>query len=218
MNTENMNNDPIKISGEKETADDELSPMNPPDAFAPSTVEPVAFEDMAPFLQTLMNEHKVFIGILDNFEASLIKWKSNDWFFSPDVDKGLKECFSFLDNKTPVHNKKEEKGLFPLLHKRMLETGEHSTGDKPTTAVDIMEDEHIKVAQAAAVCLNLLGLGSRLEDKKSKEITFELAYNQGRAIVETMRLHLFREDETLFPLAMKLISKDEFEAMNSIIY
>jgi len=30
-----------------------------------------------------------------------------------------------------------------------------------------------------------------------------------------MRLHNYREDETLFPLAMKLISNEEFEEMES---
>ena len=93
--------------------------------------------------------------------------------------------FSFLDKNTPEHNKKEEKLLFPLLHKRLLETGEHSTADEHKTAVDIMEDEHIKVAQLGALCLNFLGLGSRLEDKQSREIVFELAYDQGKTIVET---------------------------------
>jgi len=58
-------------------------------------------------------------------------------------------------------------------------------------------------------------LGSRLEDNKSSEIVFELAYEQRKAIVETMQLHIYREDETLFPLAMKLIAKEEFEEMET---
>ncbi len=201
---------------EKEKELEELSPMNPPDAFSPSTVESVAYEDMTPFLQKLMDEHKVFTEVLNKFESALIEWKKNDWIFNDDIDKGLKELFSFLDKNTPVHTRKEEKELFPLLHKRLLQTGEHSSGDEPKTAVDIMEDEHIKVAQLGALCLNFLGLGSRLEDKKSRETVFELAYEQGKAIVETMRLHIYREDETLFPLAMKLISKEEFEEMDTI--
>jgi hemerythrin-like domain-containing protein len=207
-------NDPVNRFVEKEKSMEELSPMNPPDAFSPSTVEPVAYEDMTPFLQKLMDEHKVFTGVLDKFESAMIEWKKNDWIFNDDMNKSFKELFEFLDKNTPVHNSKEEKRLFPLLHKRLIETNEHSTGDSPKTAVDVMEDEHIKVAQAGALCLNLLGLGSILEDKKSKEITFEQAFNQGMAIVETMRLHIFREDETLFPLAMKLISKEQLEEMS----
>ena len=217
MNKKHLNTeDPIKRFVEKETEMDEMSPMIPPEAFAQSTAEPVAYNDMAPFLQKLMDEHKIFIEVLNKFESALISWKNNDWIFNDEIDKSLKELFSFLDKNTPGHNKKEEKELFPLLHKRLLESGEHSTADNPRTAIDIMEDEHIKVAQLGALCLNFLGLGSRIEDNKSREIVFELAFDQGKAIVDTMRLHIFREDETLFPLAMKLISKEEFEEMDTI--
>ncbi|RKY94152.1 MAG: hypothetical protein DRQ01_03030 [Ignavibacteriae bacterium] len=212
MNT----NDPVKRFVEKEKDFEEASPMNPPDAFSPSTVDPVAYKDMAPFLQKLMDEHKVFITVLDNFESALINWKKSGWNFNDEINKKFNELFSFLDKNTPGHNKKEEKLLFPLLHTRLLQTGEHSSADEPKTAVDIMEDEHIKVAQLGALCLNFLGLGSRLEDKKSREIVFELAYEQGKVIVETMRLHIYREDETLFPLSMKLISQKEFEEMESL--
>ena len=212
MNT----NDPVKRFVEKEKDFEEASPMNPPDAFSPSTVDPVAYLDMAPFLQKLMDEHKVFITVLENFESALINWKKSDWNFNDEINKKFNELFSFLDKNTPGHNRKEEKELFPLLHKRLLQTGEHTSGNEPKTAVDIMEDEHIKVAQLGALCLNFLGLGSRLEDKKSREIVFELAYEEGKAIVETMRLHIYREDETLFPLSMKLISQKEFEEMESL--
>ena len=208
-------NDPINRFVEKEKEMEELSPMSPPEAYSPSTVEPIAFDDMTPFLQKLMDEHKVLIKVLNKFESAMIDWKKSDWIFNNDINRNFKDLFEFLDKNTPAHNSKEEKNLFPLLHKRLIETGEHSTGDPLKTAVDIMEDEHIKVAQSSALCLNFLGLGSRLEDKKSKEITFEQAFNQGMAIVETMRLHIFREDETLFPLAMNLISKEELEVMNS---
>jgi hemerythrin-like domain-containing protein len=216
LNLKNTNtNDPLKRFVEKEKEFEEASPMNPPDAFTPSTVDPVAYKDMAPFLQKLMDEHKVFITVLDNFESALINWKKNDWNFNDEINKKFNELFSFLDKNTPGHNKKEEKLLFPTLHSRLLQTGEHSKGDEPKTAVDIIEDEHIKVAQLGALCLNFLGLGSRLEDKKSREIVFELAYEQGKVIVETMRLHIYREDETLFPLAMKLISKEELIEMGT---
>jgi len=63
--------------------------------------------------------------------------------------------------------------------------------------------------------LNFLGLESRLENKKSRNIIFDLAYEQGKTIVETLRLHIYRLDETLFPFAMKLISKEELKEMGS---
>lgn len=203
--------DPIKRFIEKESSEEEMSPMEPPEAFAPSTVEPVTYEDMHPLLQNLMDEHKIFVAVLNDFESALISWKQNNWIFNDNINKIFKDLFSFLDNNTPEHNKKEEKILFPLLHKKLLETGEHSGDDVPKTGVDIMEAEHIQVAQLGSLCLNFLGLGSRLQDKTSRETTFEYAYNQGKEIVEIMRLHIYREDETLFPLAMHLISAEEFE-------
>ena len=77
-----------------------------------------------------------------------------------------------------------------------------------------MEDEHIKVAQASAIVFNFLGLGSRLPDKRSLEIAFEAAFEQGIAIIETMKLHIFREENILFPQAIKLFTEDEFSTMN----
>ncbi len=208
------NTDPLIRNAHKDGGIEELSPMAPPEAFTPSTVEPVAYEDMHPLIQELMDEHKVFLEVLNGFENALLEWKQNRWVFNDPINKGFKNLFSFLDNKTPEHNKKEEKKLFPLLRNKLLESGEHSHGVIPGTGVDIMEDEHILVAQLGALCLNFLGLGSRMQDKASRDMTFAFAYNQGSEIVETMRLHIYREDETLFPLAMNLISMDEFLKMD----
>ena len=214
MEESNINkDDPIKRFVEKDDDSEELSPFNPPDAYSTSSVEPVAYEDMAPVLQKLMDEHKKFLGVLGRFENSLIEWKKNNWTISDDMNSSFKEFFQFVDNNTPVHNAKEEKAVFPLLHKRLIESGEHGVGENPRTAIDIMEDEHIKVAQACALVFNFMGLGSRLPDPQSREITFDAAFNQGMGIVETMKIHLHKEDEVLFPLAMKFISNDEFEEM-----
>ena len=108
-----------------------------------------------------------------------------------------------------MHNQKEEKKLFPLLHKKLIESGEHNSNDPSFTGINLMEDEHIKVAQAAAIVFNFLGLGSRLPDRSSQEITFEAAFEQGIAIVETMKLHIFREENILFSQAIKLFTDDE---------
>lgn len=212
MNT----SDPIKRFVEKDKDAQEFSPMDPPEAFAKSTVEPVAYEDMHPSLQNLMDEHKKFIGVLNKFEEALTEWKQSNWIFNDKINKSFKELFYFLDHNTPLHNKKEEKQLFPLLHKRLIESGEHSGDEPPKTGVDIMEEEHIQIAQLASLCLNFLGLGSRFKDKESRELTFDFAYRQGKEIVEIMRLHIYREDETLFPLAMKLITSEELENIVNI--
>ena len=73
-----------------------------------------------------------------------------------------------------------------------------------------MEDEHIKVAQVTAIVFNFLGLAARLPDQQSREITYQSAFNQGMAIIETMKLHIFREENILFPQAMQYFTEHEF--------
>jgi len=102
-------NDPLNRFVEKEKEMEELSPMSPPEDYSPSTVEPVAYEDMTPFLQKLMDEHKVFTEVLNKFESAMIDWKKSDWIFNDDINRSFKELFEFLDKNTPVHNSKEEK-------------------------------------------------------------------------------------------------------------
>lgn len=206
-------NDSIKRFVEKDNDYEELSPMNPPDAYSPQNIEAIPYEKLHPFLQGLINEHKAFTNVLCKFEEALINWRKNNWGFTDAIDVGLKQFFSFFDEKVPLHNQKEEKKLFPLLQEKLIETGEHNSKDTSYTGISLMEDEHIKVAQAAAIVFNFLGLGSRLPDSRSKEITFEAAFEQGMAIVETMKLHIFREENILFPQAMKLISKDDMVSL-----
>ncbi len=218
MNFKALNNsDPLVRNVIKDNSVKEMSPMMPPEAFAPSTVKAVPYDDMHPLLQELMDEHATFITILNDFESALLNWKQNKWIFNNSINSKFKKLFFFIDNHLPEHNKKEEKILFPVLHRKLLESGEHSKENNPVTGVDVMEYEHIQVAQLSALCLNFLGLGSRLRDEISRHITFEFAYNQGMEIVETMRLHIYRENVTLFPLAMNLISRTEFSEIYSAL-
>lgn len=202
-------NDPIKRFVEKEKDHEGISPMDPPDAYSPQNIEPLPYESMHPFLQELIDEHKTFTRVLNTFEAALINWRKNNWVFTDEIDSGLKQFFIFFDEKVPIHNQKEEKKLFPLLHNKLIETGEHNSKNTSFTSINLMEDEHIKIAQAAAIVFNFLGLGSRLPDKHSQEITFEAAFEQGIAIVETLKLHIFREENILFPQAMLLFTNDD---------
>lgn len=202
-----MNNDNIKRFVEKDPVE-ELTPFDPPDAYDPQNIENVDYENLSPFLKELVDEHKRFTIVLNDFENALIEWKNNNWIFSEEIDNKFKDFFTFMDENVPVHNQKEEKNLFPLLNIKLIESSEHNSENPSLTGISIMEDEHIKVAQAAAIVFNFLGLGSRLHDLRSKEITFEAAFDQGLAIVETMKLHIFREENILFPQAMTLLDWD----------
>ena len=206
------NEDSIIRFVEKENSD-ELSPMDPPDAYYPPNITTVSYDKLHPFLQELVDEHKTFAKALHVFEESLINWRSNGWIFNHEINAGLKQFFNFFDEKIPTHNQKEEKILFPLLHQKFIETGERNSKDPSYTGISLMEDGHLKVAQAAAIVFNFLGIGSRLPDNRSQEITFEAAFEQGIAIVETMKLHIFREENILFSQAMQLFTTFEFEKL-----
>jgi hemerythrin-like domain-containing protein len=205
--------DPLKRMVEKQSEQEEFSPMDPPDAYSPPGGEAIPYEKMPPFLQKLMDEHNAGLKELDAFEKVLMQLQKQGLKPDKQVDAGLRRFFSFLDEHIVPHNLKEEKILFPLLQKRLLEKGEHSQGQYPKTAVDMLEDDHIKLTQLAAVTFNFLGLAARLPDAASRAITLDAALEQGKALVELLRLHIFREDNVVFSLAVKHFTQDEFKVM-----
>src|SRR3989338_3635678 len=126
--------------------------------------------------------------------------------FTRELDCKLRHFFHFFDSDFVPHSQLEEAALFPLLGKRLIADGEHSpigagTSEVPTTAVDLMKADHLKAVQLAAVILNFLGLAFRLPDEKSRLIVLDTALEQGKNLVELLRLHIFREDNIVFALA-----------------
>ncbi len=205
-------NDPIKRIVEKGIEqNEEFSPMNPPDVYDTNyTISDVDLESMADSLRSLIDEHKEVIDKLDDFEASLITFKKDGFRITKEINDSFTDFFSFFDSDILVHNRKEERHLFPLLKQRLIESGEHSKEAIPTTSVDLMEDDHVKFIQLASLTFNILGLAVRLPDQHSRMLTNDVAYNSGIELVELLRLHIYREDNILFPLAQKLLTKAEF--------
>lgn len=193
------------------TGHEGLSPMDPPDAYAPPSMEPVALEEMHPFLRKLAEEHQPLLAEVDAFEDAIRTIQTDG--YTKEMDARIRHFLNFLDEEFIVHNRREEAVLFPLLHKRLLASGEHGSGKDPHTPVDLMQDEHIKAVQLAAVILNFLGLAFRLPDEGSRLTVLDAALEQGKFLVELLRLHIFREDNLVFPLAHRLITPAEFNQM-----
>jgi iron-sulfur cluster repair protein YtfE (RIC family) len=192
-------------------ADEESSPMDPPEAYDINyAITDVDFESMADSLKSLVNEHEEVISELENFEASLIAFKAKGFRMTKEINDSFAAFFSFFDTDILVHNRKEERHLFPILKQRLIESGEHSKEAIPKTSVDLMEDDHVKFIQLASLTFNILGLAVRLPDKHSQMLTYDVAYNTGIELVELLKLHIYREDNILFPLAHKLLTKAEF--------
>jgi hemerythrin-like domain-containing protein len=208
----NLKNKFDKVTKQPEKdVQDELSPMDPPDGYLPPSIESVPYEEMHVFLQKLIDEHKDISKELNNFEEILLSIQENG--IEKETNSKLRDFFQFIDNNSIPHHQKEEKVLFPLLAERLIEKGEHSQGPSPTTAVDMLEDDHIKSMQLAATVFNLFALSGRLPDHDSRLVVLDIALEQGKALVELLRLHIFREDSIVFPIAHKHISKHEFDAM-----
>lgn len=205
--------DYIKRFVEKDAGDDDpvYSPMAPPEAYQPPATEPVPFDDLHPLLQLLIVEHKNTLVQLDEFEKNLLEIKKEG--INKERNSKLGEFFEFLDNKIVLHNLKEERVLFPYIHDRMIDNGEHGSGPVPETAVDMLEHDHIKTMEMGTLTFSLMGIASRLTDPISNALLIDTGIEQGLALVELLRLHIFREDNVVFPLAHKYLTKSDYEGM-----
>ncbi len=207
--------DPLKKQAERGLEVEQgLSPMDPPDAYAPSGIEPVPAEAMHPFLRKFRDEHVPFLAELDALEAAILAIQKSG--YTRESDTKLRQFFNYLDHEFVPHSRREDAALFPLLRERLIASGEHGSGSVPATATDVMEDEHAKAMQLAAVVVSFLGLVFRLPDERSGMIVLDAALEQGKNLIELLRLHVFREDNVVFPLAHQLITIAEFDEMQSI--
>lgn len=206
--------DPVTREVEKGLEEQENSPMDPPDAYSKPTAEKINPEDYAPALKQFMQEHKVCLEKINTFEKALVEYKQNGYKLTQEINSGFSDFFSFFDNNILLHNHKEEKTLFPLLNQKLIAAGEHSVGEHKMTAIDVMEDDHVKFIQLGVLSFNLLGLATRIQDMNSRIFILDTAYENGRELIELLKLHIFREDHTLFPLAQKYLSASELEEVN----
>lgn len=203
--------DPLARQAESGAGGPDISPMDPPGAYEPPAEGAVPYEEMHAFLRRLVDEHVPFVKALNDFEETLVSIQKNG--MSRKAEEGLRDFFVFFDHEFTPHNRREEAALFPALHRALVLKGEHSNGTVPTTAVDMMEDDHVKAVQLAAVVFNFFGLASRLPDPRSALMTLDAAVEQGKALAERLRLHIFREDRIVFPLAHLHLEPDELDRM-----
>ncbi len=204
LDLKNLNKqDPLKRMVERQTKTEEFSPMDPPDAFEPPVLEEVEYKNMSPLIQSLMDEHKECNKAITAFENVLNSLHTDG--FSKNTLEGLNDFFSFFDDSIIEHNRKEDNTLFADLNKILHEKEEYSIGTEKTV-VDLMEDDHVKMLQLAAISFNLFGLITRIPDDSSRLVILDLAVEQSKALIEMLKLHIFREDNVVFPIANKYLT------------
>ncbi len=206
-----MNEQEIEI-GNAEGA----SPFAPPEAYDPPKVdEEIPYEDMHPLLQELIDEHKAYSEKLTEFEETLAMIEGGK--VDKEIDDRLRDFFSHFDEEIREHHLNEEKTLFPIISKKMFADGSHSKGDENFNAIDVLEDEHIKSIQLAAVIFNLFALFSRIPDERSRIIILDVALTQAKELVELLKVHIYREDTIIFNYAQKNLSEDELTKMHEML-
>jgi hemerythrin-like domain-containing protein len=67
--------------------------------------------------------------------------------------------------------------------------------------------------QLTTLTFSLMGMASRLTDMPSRAVLVDTAVEQGKSLVELIRLHIFREDNVVFALAHKYLTPEEFADM-----
>ena len=114
----------------------------------------------------------------------------------------------------------EEKFLYPGLKKKLTTAGEHSNSEEQITSIDVMQDDHLKCIQLGAIVFNFFGISSRLPDQNSRLTMLDLAIEQGKNLIELLKLHMFREDYIVFPQANRLFRPEELEEIEieSMLY
>ncbi len=197
--------DPLKRMVEKQNEKEEFSPMDPPDAFQPTALDEVKYEDMHPLIQKLMNEHIKSNEVISAFETTINLIHSEG--FSKNTTEGINDFFSFFDECIIEHNRKEDNTIFKELNTVLKEKEEYSSGTKKTV-VDIMEEDHIQMLQLAAISFTLFGLITRIPEDNSRLVVLDLAVEQSKVLIEKLKLHIFREDHVVFPLANTYLSPE----------
>jgi hemerythrin-like domain-containing protein len=211
LDLKNLNKqDPLKRMVERQNETNEFSPMDPPDAFQPPNLDEVKYEDMHPLIQSLIDEHKACNKMIDAFENTLNSLHTDG--FSKSTLEGINDFFSFFDESIIVHNRKEDNTIFADLNIILHEKEEYSTGTEKTI-VDLMEDDHIKMLQLAAISFNLFGLVTRIPDEGSGMVILDLAVEQSKSLIEMLKLHIFREDNVVFPIANTYLSQEVMDTL-----
>ncbi len=191
------------------------SPFDPPDAYSPTVDNELAYEDMDPYLRGLMDEHVEFNGQIDAFESTIAEIRQDSRVDAGTFDR-VRRFFSYFDEDFVVHNRREERQLFPILRRRMLERGEHSTGPNPITPVAVLEGEHVEAMKTGAVAFSFLALAHRMQNPASMQMVLSIAVERSESLIEILRLHTFREDKIVFRMAQDFLDAQEFDAIRSI--
>ncbi len=139
-----------------------------------------------------LKEHDTALVQLRILKRSAAEIKKNG--YSDKTFKQLLNATEFVDEEVRVHNGKEETALFPIVERYV---------DGPT---NVLREDHQRMAKIyKKLHYSINSLKENHEDKIAKQELVEAA----EGIVQLMVNHIHKENEILFPLVKRFLTKEE---------
>lgn len=151
---------------------------------------------MSATIQLFLEDHSHALEMLRRLHDDLLALKLSQDL--PAVKKGLEEFVSFLDNALKIHFRQEETALFPV----MIKANENA--QKP---IEAMLEEH-RLIEAAHRSLQ--------EELRGDKPSPEVISHTGEQIIELLTNHIHREDQALFPFALRVMNQEHLEEVESL--
>ena len=143
-------------------------------------------------IAVFMKEHDTALVQLRVLKKSASEIKKKGYSEKP--FRQLLKAVEFVDEEVRVHNGKEERALFPLVERYV---------DGPTT---VMREDHVRMAKIyKKLHFSIISLKENHEDKVARQELAEAA----EAIVQLMVNHIHKENQILFPLVKRFLTKQE---------
>ncbi len=139
-----------------------------------------------------MKEHDEALVYLQRLKKASQDLRKND--FSDKAFNQLIKASSFVDQEVREHNRKEENALFPIIERYV---------EGPTA---VLRDDHIRLGK---VYKKLRHGISALDESRDDEIALIELCEAVDEIVTLMVNHIHTENQILFPLVRKFITKKE---------
>jgi hemerythrin-like domain-containing protein len=152
-------------------------------------------------IELLRKEHGEGLKHLERLGNAADSIKANG--FSVEAFEEIVNAVRWMNTDVRRHTDREEKYLFPLIER-------HSSN-----LPELMRGEHRELGTAFT---QLLDIVREIEEGRVRGSSIYEVVQLSYLIVDLMRIHINRENQFLFPLAKKLLSSSEYEALTENMF
>lgn len=146
------------------------------------TIDPIA---------RFMQEHDVTLMHLSALNRATRSLVENG--YSPESARRIREAVGFLVEEVEVHNRHEEEALFPVLERYV---------EGPTA---VMRAEHRALKRELK---RLRTAAKKLGTRKTNASAIETVRGSAQTVVQQFVNHIHKENNILFPLVQKFLTRD----------